>query len=663
MSNNPESNSRQYVFPIKVSACFFGLLLGFFILAPVASMQDEAVVVPNTVNGNMSFNGNYRPSPEPPKSTVRGRAIYADSGRAVRRASLMMLPAKGFASGGSGRENVGLTNERGEFEIKNVAEGRYYVSVNAPGVVTPFSSLSNFERADSTRNNPELADIASEFQEVVVNGITDIDVIVTARRGAAISGRVAYADGDSAIGVRVEILRKKESRYSAVMPNITEVFGAMFGGAVGGLKTDDRGVFRTAGLPAGEYVVRVVENVSHNSEKGRGRDDELMMLTGFNPSSLVSTYFPNTNDVTKAEVIKIELGQESPEINITIPERILHTISGVAINKTTRQPLKDAQVSIKNEENVTSLFGNLSEFGTKNQTDEQGRWSFKDLPPGKYTVTIQPPPNYGPDDLRNTQKVPMPKLAQTRKEIVVEEKDLTGLIVELGYGATVSGTISFDNQQLLPQTMTVTATEENDKFSETAFVYGPYANDGKPVARKTADFKIEGIPSGKIFLNLDGRRAYDEQEEPQFYVKSILLNGKDVNYASLDVKDGEEIKNVQIVLSKDVGKVKGKITRADKTPVAGAKLSFVPTDKSRWGNSNATLFASTGGDGEFEFFAAPGEYFVVFMKDSVAETGSETEKTPNQKRRDQLEKTTIDAQKVTIKAKETETLTLIYPDK
>jgi peroxiredoxin len=177
----------------------------------------------------------------------------------------MLLSAKGM--GGSGRENAGLTNERGEFEIKNVVEGRYFVSVSTPGVLTPFSSLSNLDKIGAGQDSSVMADIAKDFQEVVVNGINDADVIVVVKRGAAITGRIMYADGEAAIGVRVEVLRKKNGQYNAVVPNISEIFGAMFG-AAGGLKTDDRGVFRIAGLPAGEYIVRVVENVSH-SDKSR----------------------------------------------------------------------------------------------------------------------------------------------------------------------------------------------------------------------------------------------------------------------------------------------------------------------------------------------------------------------------------------------------------
>ncbi len=657
MSKNSEFNSRHYLLPVKVLACFFGLLFGAFILTPTASMQNTNVMASNSVN-RMSSNS-WKPTPEPPKSTIRGRVIYADTGRPVRRAGLMLLPAKGL--GGSGRENAGLTNERGEFEIKNVVEGRYFVSVNAPGIVTPFSSISSFSKLE-TQDSSESADIARDFQEVVTNGITDIDITVTARRGAAITGRIMYADGEPAIGVRVEILRKKGGQYSAVMPNISELFGSLFGGAAGGLKTDDRGVYRIAGLPAGEYVVRVVENVTH-SEKGNNRDDEMMMMTGFNPSSMVSTYYPNTGDVKKAETVKIELGQEQPEINITIPDQNLHALSGIVINKATRQPIKDARVSIKSNDAVNTMFSGMRDFGSKNQTDERGNWNYKDLPAGKYTVTVKPPYSYEASEGNNSQKPKTPRLAESRQEIVIEEKDLTDLVVELGYGATISGTISFDNQQILPASMQITATDENDKFSETAYVYTQYSADGKPMAKKVDNFRVEGISTGKVFLNIAGGRSYSETQEKEFYVKSILVGGKEMSSLPLETKDGEEIKNVQIILSRDTGKLTGKVVRADKSTVSGAKIIFVSTDKPKWGNASAGLFAATGGDGAFEVSGAPGEYYAVFVDDSDLPADGDSEKTTSQKRREWLEMKTANATKVTLKAKETEKVTLTLPEK
>ena len=671
MSKQTELNSRHYIFLVKSAACLFSLLLGFFVLAPKVSMQDEDVItttnanVPVIMNSNMTMSGNvrmmsnYKPTPEPPKSTIRGRVIYADTGRAVRRAGLMLL-AKGL--GGRGRENTGLTDERGEFEIKNVVEGSYFISVSTPGVLTPFSSLSNFEKA-MLRDSSAMADVAKDFQEVVVNGINDTEVIVVVKRGAVITGRIMYADGDAAIGVLVEVLRKKDGQYNAVIPNISEIFGMMFGGAAGGLKTDDRGGFRIAGLPAGDYLVRVVENVSH-SEKGSGRDDEFMAISGINPTSMVATYYPNTADIKKAEVVKIEIGQEQSEINITIPERVLRNLSGTVINKATREPLKNARVSIKSQDEVGSLFGKNSEFGSANETDEQGRWKYKELPAGKYTLIVQPPHSYESSMEKNPPKAKTPKLSVFQKEIVIGEKDITDFVAELGYGATVSGAISFENGQNLPAHMVVSIIEAEGKASESDSIGDVGYDDGsrnKAAPKKNADFKMEGLPAGKFYLYVSGGSSDGETEKKEeFYVKSILSGGKDITGAMLETKEGEELKGVQIVLSKDVGKIKGKVLRTDKTPAVGTKIYFVPTDKQRWEVFNSTLFAATGGDGEFETSGAPGEYFIVFTEDF--DFKAEEGKNAIEKMRAWLEKKTKNAQKVILKAKEIEKITLTLPE-
>ena len=57
MSKQIELNSRQYLFLLKVAACFLGLLLGSFVLAPEASMQDEEIST-NNMNVAVVVNGN-----------------------------------------------------------------------------------------------------------------------------------------------------------------------------------------------------------------------------------------------------------------------------------------------------------------------------------------------------------------------------------------------------------------------------------------------------------------------------------------------------------------------------------------------------------------------------------------------------------------------------
>lgn len=664
MSEQTQIHSRQSVFIIKSLGCFFSLLLGFFILLPTASMQESTNAPPpppapqavTMSNGNYATMGNYKPTPEPPKSIVRGRVIYGDTGRAVRRAGLMLMSAKG----GGSREAAGITNERGEFEIKGVVAGSYFVSVSTPGVLTPFSSLVDI---DSIRLNDAAAtaEISKNFQEVAVNGINDADVIIVVKRGAAITGRIMYADGEEAAGVRVEVLRRKNGQYNAVVTSIGDVLGAMFGGAAGGLRTDDRGVFRIAGLPAGEYVVRAVENVSHTEKSNSRGDDEFFAMLGFSPSSMVATYYPNTSDPKKAEVIKVALGQEQTEINITIPDRALHDINGVAVNKATRAPLKNVELTLKGETDVNSIFGaREGDSGKRVRTDELGRWSYKQLPAGKYTLVAKSFDAESDGAKANAQKAKEPKFAQAQKEIVVEDKDAADLItVELGYGASVSGTVAFDNGEAFLQPLLISASDENGKFAESDYIGSPYYDEGnKPTPKKTQDFKIEGIAPGRVFVN--AAAGGDNDAAQKFYVKNILLGGRDISRATVETKEGEEIKGVQIILSREVGTIKGTIINADKSPAAGAKIGFVSTDKSQWANFRTQLYAQTNADGEFETAGAPGEYFVIFYNESDFET--KDDKSVAEQRRDWLEGKIADAQKVTIKAKEAEKVTLTMPE-
>ena len=197
------------------------------------------------VGNKMMMNGNYRPTPEPPKSTIRGRVFYEDTGRAVKRTSIMLMGK------GGGRELSGLTDNNGVFEIKDVVAGTYYAFVNAPGVVSPLAY------ADISKQKEGMDEAVEGFPPIIVNGISDLDVQIPARRGGAISGRIMYADGDAAVGVKVEILRKVKEKFITVIPNFSSIISMMMGGGGGGFQTDDRGVYRFAGLPNGEYIVKV----------------------------------------------------------------------------------------------------------------------------------------------------------------------------------------------------------------------------------------------------------------------------------------------------------------------------------------------------------------------------------------------------------------------
>lgn len=660
MSRQTKINARFYIFIIKSTACFFGLLLGFFIFSPKVSMQNAPPPPAPPPPANVAVVVNSRrmskvaPTPEPPKSIVRGRVFYEDTGRAVKRASIMLA-----SKDSNGREASGLTDGNGNFQIKNVQAGTYYAFVNAPGVVSPLAYLDiSKPRMDG------FGDAIEGFPPIITNGVNDIDVQIPARRGGAIGGRVMYSDGDPAIGVKVEILRKLNGKYVPIIPNFSTIF-AMMGGGGGGFQTDDRGVYRFSGLPAGEYIVKVTENATHSDTESSSYNP--YRGSPFGDSSLLTMFYPDVFDTEKAQIVNLALGQEQTEINIAIPARDLFQIEGKVVAAKDKSPVKNAKINLKRTgDNTISVFDEFDRHQQSARSNERGIWNFKELPKGTYTVTVEPPDVYSSEDgdymgntsmsnmtgaQRNTEPKP-PRFAKKIQQIVVEDKNLSEITIELGYGAIISGTVTTENSAEMPRNLSVTAINENEEISSSDSIYNgtePILDGETPKPQKTNhDFNLESVAEGKteFFVYLDGG---------DFYVKSATLNGTDLLVKPLEIKEGENLKNVQIVLSKGVGTLKGKVVDDKKEPVKNSGFSLVPIDAAKRKNSTFFRAGRTNENGEFELKAAPGEYAIVFYrKDYMAKKGEELDRW--------LDEAVKDATKVTIKTNETEKVTVTFSE-
>lgn len=92
------------------------------------------------------------------------------------------------------------------------------------------------------------------FEEVEVDGKSQKQVTVRVRRGGVITGKVSYVNGEPAMDHPVAILRRKEDRYT-MMSRVNSMVDVPL--------TDDRGIFRMAGLPDGDYVVGATPMIEH----------------------------------------------------------------------------------------------------------------------------------------------------------------------------------------------------------------------------------------------------------------------------------------------------------------------------------------------------------------------------------------------------------------
>jgi hypothetical protein len=551
------------------------------------------------------------------KSSIRGRVIYEDNGKPVRRAEVYLLRADTLSPDGS----KALTDDNGEFLMHEVAAGDYYFSIDVPGVLNP-NDYEGFSGKGSEEIKVSQTKLGLFFKKIVTDGVNELQPVVLAKRAGTISGRVTYADGDPAPGLKVEALRKTAERFEG--SRSTEQ------GSVGSTKTDDRGHYRFTGLPPGEYIVFLREKADHTStvkniSYGSDRESEL------------KTYFPGVATATEAKPLEITAGRQQEGVDLIIPDRKFYKLAGVVLSKADKKPLKGMRVTLQRADSNDLLeYGNITRLTV--MTDEEGKWTLKDMPSGNYRAEIGPLYLYETPYENPTGKTPL-KFGRAFQEIKLTDVSQEALVTELPNRASVWGTITVDGGKKMPPPAAVVLLQ--DKYSAT----GPVTNVEEA---KKIDFRIFDALVGDniiyVFLH----------DDPEFYVKSIKLGSADLMHSKLAVKEGEEIQGIEIVLSDKPGIVKGTTAGAEGT-IDFPRVGITPVGKSEIEGQNRFYMVVPDEDGEFERKVAPGEYFVFFYKGAFPSDDESWE--------DWYKKQTEGVKKITIKEGETVKVRLDLPKK
>jgi 5-hydroxyisourate hydrolase-like protein (transthyretin family) len=255
-------------------------------------------------------------------------------------------------------------------------------------------------------------------------------------------------------------------------------------------------------------------------------------------------------------------------------------------------------------------------------TDDEGNWKFKEMPKGEYSIQVEPSNRAnatGEDEYAansNVLRRPMPsapKFARKFQDVKIDDKDVADVIVELGYGALISGTVSTANSRIMPTTFSIDAVREDGESAASDTIYSYPDRESGENGRKTAsDFKLENAASGKINLKF-------YSNDGDYYVKSAQSGMTDLLTTPLELKDGDSIINIKIELADDAGTLKGRVLDEENHPVSGVRLLLVPTDAAKRRASN--LFKNTRSDleGRFEIKLPPGEYAILLSKAGLEE--------------------------------------------
>jgi hypothetical protein len=483
------------------------------------------------------------------ESTIRGHAIYDDTEKPVRRVGVSLIDTA------SSTQRLAVTDGNGDFVFKNVAAGTYRVAVDFAG------------RLNGLPSN-ELA--KKEGEQVTVDGSSSADLRIRAIRGASITGRVTYPDGEPAIGAQINVFRRlgKQWTHAEIVTSGTE--------------TDDRGIFRIYPLRAGEYAISAIER-SMTIEERNGSTMQTVSNQSLNPY-----FYQDAPNLKNATVIQVDAGRETTNINFTLTERPVYEVSGsITLNE---KPLLGVYLRLDAHDDGVPGPTLDRPYGLPVRADKDGHWSFKNIPDGTYDIELDP--NWSGDSHRRSYE----RYLATRRVVTVSGADLSDISINLTEAGRISGSIVMEGNKLLPKLMT----------GRTESIVDHYHSARELEMDQSGKFVMGGVAPGENLFSID--------INSKFYVKSITWKGRDLLRQPIKVEAGQESSGVVVVLSTELGTLSGRVlSPLDRKPLGGVRFMLLPVEENRGRDRLGMRAGVTNEDGLFKIEGPPGEYFMVVM--------------------------------------------------
>jgi len=328
-------------------------------------------------------------------------------------------------AGASDMMTSATVDATGAYTLKGLKPGTYFVHAILPGYVDP---LAAFSTADLSSKDPAIQQrVHNEVQVVTVNGQAPLHLDLRLELGAAISGRVLYEDGNPAVGWRVTVTPPKKAAAAgdpaaalgisrSQLPNATEM---MFKESH---TTDDRGNYRIAGLPSGEYIVSATLTTA-NASGGNAQTGGQMRLTVFSGS---------TTREADAKPVSVSTGEDRKGEDLIMRMSGLHSIAGTVLAKLDGQVANSGSVTMRDESDPYILNMQMASI----QTD--GSFRFDYVPSGKYTLKIKKADiteATGGSTKILGMEIPKTKTVRSfgpqEQEVLVGDSDVNGLVFNL----------------------------------------------------------------------------------------------------------------------------------------------------------------------------------------------------------------------------------------
>jgi hypothetical protein len=262
-----------------------------------------------------------------------------------------------------------------------------------------------------------------------------------------------------------------------------------------------------------------------------GRGDEGSSDVPTTRASYKQVFHPDVTDHAKATIIEVSEGSEANNVDITLGRPLqTFSVSGRVIDAEKGLPLPNMRFGFQRTSGQRIEFVNVPAA-----SNASGEFVVEGIIPGKYGVFLYPNQN-----------------TELRAEMLsfdVVDQDISNLTVRLTKGASLTGVVVMENEDKA-------APEKFSQFQLRGYaVGGGIGNSAMSPIAPDGSFRLAGLPGGRVTMQLGAKIGPFLPKE--FSITRIERDGAVVPESGLEIKEGEQVTGLRVVVSYGNGTIRG----------------------------------------------------------------------------------------------------------